>query len=337
MTSTSIPAIEQDRWAAWDAYLHASAGGFMQTSWWADFRVDAGYEHFGVILRHRGAIAGGALVLKFSAEGRRFYYVPDGPVLPPDPAEAEEVFAAILDAIEERRRADGNVSHLRIEPRWERLPDFVRGFHPVAGFADPYMEPRDTLWIDLQASDAELLAQMKPKGRYNIGVAYRHGVSVVEDDSDRGLTDFLDIYAETMERQGLEGKPADYFTRLMELLAPGRRGSLYFAECRGARLAAALVIRFGSRATYFFGGSRAVHRRVMAPYALHYGVMRRAREAGCRWYDFWGIAPGNAVDHPWRDITVFKRKFGGREINLVPTLDHVYDPAAYRAYAEAWR
>jgi hypothetical protein len=33
-----------------------------------------------------------------------------------------------------------------------------------------------------------------------------------------------------------------------------------------------------------------------------------------------------------QDISVFKRKFGGAELNLVPTLDYVYDSAAYRQY-----
>jgi hypothetical protein len=34
---------------------------------------------------------------------------------------------------------------------------------------------------------------------------------------------------------------------------------------------------------------------------------------------------------------VFKRKFGGVEVDLVPTLDLVYDPAAYETYRAAQR
>jgi lipid II:glycine glycyltransferase (peptidoglycan interpeptide bridge formation enzyme) len=70
----------------------------------------------------------------------------------------------------------------------------------------------------------------------------------------------------------------------------------------------------------------------MAPYLLHYEIMRGARAMGYECYDFWGIAPAGASDHPWQDISVFKRKFGGTEINLMPTLDYVYDPAAYDRY-----
>jgi lipid II:glycine glycyltransferase (peptidoglycan interpeptide bridge formation enzyme) len=50
------------------------------------------------------------------------------------------------------------------------------------------------------------------------------------------------------------------------------------------------------------------------------------------WYDFWGVAPRNADNHAWQDFSVFKRKFGGREVNLTRTLDLVYDRAAYDQY-----
>jgi hypothetical protein len=64
----------------------------------------------------------------------------------------------------------------------------------------------------------------------------------------------------------------------------------------------------------------------MAPYLLHCEIMRRAKALGHEWYDFWGVAPENETDHRRQNISVFKRKFGGLELNLVPTLDYVYDP-----------
>ena len=121
----------------------------------------------------------------------------------------------------------------------------------------------------------------------------------------------------------------------MPLLSTESRGSLFFAEYQGMRLATALVVYFGRRATYFFGGSLVVHRHVMAPYLLHFDIMCRARALGYEWYDLWGVAPEGAADHSWSDISVFKRKFGGQELALVPTLDHVYDPIAYERYT-AW-
>jgi lipid II:glycine glycyltransferase (peptidoglycan interpeptide bridge formation enzyme) len=331
------PPAATDRWASWDRFLAATpSAGFMQSSWWADFRTHAGYGYFGAVLRSGHRILGGAVVMRFSyAPEHCFYYIPDGPVLPEDESQAPEVFAAILDDVECHRRAEPEtVSHLRIEPRWFSLPGFVAGFRPVPVLGDGYMEPRDTLYVDLRPSEAGILAQMKPKGRYNIGLAQRHGVSVVEDNSERGLADFLAIYQDTAERQAFGAKPPDYFETLVSLLTSRQQGALYFAEYQGTRVAGAVVVWFGRRATYFYGGSLPPYRRVMAPYLLHYQIMLRAKAMGLDWYDFWGIAPADQPGHPWEGITTFKHKFGGVDIRLVPTLDYVYDRRSYDHYME---
>jgi len=329
-----------DCWKAWDDFVEAAPdSGFMQTSWWVEFRNYCGFENFGITLKDGNAIVGGAVVLKYlDSEDRGFYYIQDGPVLPGDPLAAEEVFRVILEDIEHRRKTEQQVvSHLRIEPRWLCLPGFVSGFRPIPPLTDIYLEARDTRCIDLRPSEAAILAQMKPKGRYNIGVARRHGVSIVEDTSAQGLADFQNLYEETATRKGRKAKPPDYFQVLVTLLSPMHRGSLFFAEYQGLRIATALVVYFGPRATYFFGGSRDIHRHVMAPYLLHFEVMRKAKELGHEWYDLWGIAPANVPDHPWQNISVFKSKLGGMEVHLVPTLDYVYDAAAYDAYVAGQR
>jgi lipid II:glycine glycyltransferase (peptidoglycan interpeptide bridge formation enzyme) len=66
----------------------------------------------------------------------------------------------------------------------------------------------------------------------------------------------------------------------------------------------------------------------MALYPPHYETMCRAKAMGYEWYDLWGVAPANEHDHPWQGVSVFKRRFGGMELNLVPTFDYVYDSAA---------
>lgn len=40
------PAPPRDRWCDWDRFVAQNpSGGFMQTSWWADFRAESGYRH----------------------------------------------------------------------------------------------------------------------------------------------------------------------------------------------------------------------------------------------------------------------------------------------------
>jgi lipid II:glycine glycyltransferase (peptidoglycan interpeptide bridge formation enzyme) len=330
----------KDRWSAWDRFVETTVEtGFMQSSWWVEFRNYCGFENFGITLADGETIVGGAVVLKYQySDERCFYYIQDGPVLPEEPEVAEAVFQAVFEAIEARRQTEPQVvSHLRIEPRWLSLPGFVSGFRPIRPLADSFLETRDTRCIDLRPAEAAILAQMKPKGRYNIGVARRHGVSVIEDTSEQGLRDFQAIYEETAARQGMKPKPPDYFERLVASFSPAHSGALFFAEYQGRRIATALVVYFGRKATYFFGGSGDTDRQVMAPYLLHFEVMRAARARGLEWYDLWGIEPADEPEHPWHNFSVFKAKFGGLEVHLVPTLDYVYDQAAYDGYVAGQR
>src|SRR5262245_6257886 len=218
---------ESGKWTAWEKFLESRSNtGFRQSSWYAAFRgAYHGWKHFGSVLRDGETVVGGAVVFARSfAPKKSYYYIPDGPVLlesDPDD-EQEQVFRTIMESIEEKRQNEQHViSHLCINPRWEHVPGFATGFQESSHY---YGSPRDTLCIDLNASESAILAQMKPKGRYNIGVARRYGVSVVEDVSPQGIQDFLNIYGETFDRKGLHRLDPDYFHTLIPLLSPPARG-----------------------------------------------------------------------------------------------------------------
>jgi peptidoglycan pentaglycine glycine transferase (the first glycine) len=90
------------------------------------------------------------------------------------------------------------------------------------------------------------------------------------------------------------------------------------------------VVYFGPRATYFCGGSRTLNRQVMAPYLMHFEIMRYAKARGHECYDLWGLR--HLTSRGIRNFSAFKTKFGGEEVHLAPTLGVVLDAAAYDQY-----
>ncbi len=307
----------------------------MQSAGWIRCRAEDGYSHMAIMLRdEERRLAGGAVVGRWEyGDNQAFYYIQEGPLLPDEPELAQAVMNAVLARLAQHRRDDAAVvSHLRIEPRRTHWPEFA-----AAGFEPPwrddrFREPRHTHCVDLRAAEHERLQAMKPKGRYNVGLARRHDVAVVEDNTDRGLDDFLAIRDDTARRQDLKRRSRRYFAAMQREFGP--RAQLFFAELAGRRLACALVIRFGERATYLYGGSLEDQREVMAPYLLHHEIMNRMAATGCTSYDFWGTAPPGQPGHAWAGISAFKRKFGGAEIAHVPTLDHIYDRTAYARFVD---
>ena len=229
------------------------------------------------------------------------------------PGRAALLFAAIRrEACRLRRRTDSIL--WRIEPRLAPpLPPYLRGFVRAPVDLDPF----ETNEVDLSGGMAGVLARMTSKGRYNVGLARRHGVEVEVTTDPASAARFHPLLAETAARQGFAAEPLCYLMDLAATLFPARMAAAFFATYRGETLAAAIAVFFGPRATYLYGASRREHREVMAPSALQAAIMASAIDRGCTTYDLYGIdAQGDRADHAYRRLSQFKRQFGGREPRL---------------------
>lgn len=305
--------------------------GFMQSSWYLHVMEQFGWGYFDAFLLDDSEqiYAGGRVLVNHIDEKHVYFYMPDGPALSDDPAQARVEFEQIAAYIHHtQQQYEKVVTHLRIEPRWLKRPDFIDSAHEIASWD----EPRDTLYIDLRPPEAEILANMKPKGRYNIKVAERHGVDVKVDNSSEGVENFLRLYQNTLSRKGVHALNTDYMRFLMQTTLGRNCSSVYFANYNNQTLAAAFIVYHGNMATYFWAGSSDQHSNIMAPYLLNFRAMQDAKGRGCDWYDFYGISPIDAEPGGLDNVTRFKSKFGGVEQRFVATMDFFFDEAGYEKF-----
>lgn len=187
-----------------------------------------------------------------------------------------------------------------------------------------------TIVIDLDQPEDTILAQMKPKGRYNIKVAEKHGVVV---RASRDIDAFYSLVSDTSSRDGFTPLPKDHYHRFLEHL-PGSLLLLAYSP-EQEPIAGLLNVLWNKQAIYYYGASSHAHRASMAPYLLQWEAIKFAKKAKCRTYDLLGIAPSSDADgsHPWRGITAFKEKFGGRVVNYPPEQQIVLRPLVQWAFA----
>lgn len=185
---------------------------------------------------------------------------------------------------------------------------------PGALSSKRHVQPTATRVISLQASEAEILVQMHPKGRYNIGVAQKAGVTIREG----GKTDmeaFYTLLEKTSRRDGFRIAQKSQYKNFLADLAGSM---LLIAEYQQRPVAGLLGVMWNGGSIYYYGASRYEDRALMAPYALQWAAMQRSKASGCLTYDLLGVSPEPApTQDPWRGISDFKRKFGG-EIRLYP-------------------
>ncbi len=202
-------------------------------------------------------------------------------------------------------------------------------------FSSDQVQFRNTVWIDLTASEEELLARMKQKTRYNVRLAARKGVTVrpgTEDD----LGMLYRMYAETSVRDGFVIRDEAYYRTVWQtfLRAGEPRCEPLIAEVEGEPVAALFLFLFAGRAYYLYGMSRRAHREKMPNYLLQWEAMRRAKSAGCTLYDLWG-APDvfDERDGMW-GVYRFKSGLGGEVVRTLGAWDYPARPFWYRLYTQ---
>ena len=297
---------------AWESAVRANpACGFMQSLVWAEFQEHQGIEVYPRAWLRDGRIEGGAIFHAVrSLDGPGILVTPGGPLVPWNDLErAGPLFEAIRrEACRLRRRTGGIL--WRIEPRLAPpLPPCVRDFVRAPVDLDPF----ETSEVDLTGGMPAVLARMTSKGRYNVGLAGRHGVEVEMTSDPASAARFHPLLAETAARQRFAAEPLCYLMDLAATLFPAGMAAAFFAAYRGEILAAAIVVFHGLRATYLYGASRPAHRSVMAPYALQAAIMAEAIGRGCATYDLYGIDATGRPDHSYRLLSRFKRRFGGAD------------------------
>lgn len=177
--------------------------------------------------------------------------------------------------------------------------------------------------IDLTRSEEDILKQMKPKGRYNIRVAKKHGV-VVKDSDD--IDAFHTLVKETSVRDKFTALSKEKYLSFLKHIPKAFLLLAYEPE-KNEPIAGLLGVIWNKVGIYYYGASSYAHRANMAPYALQWKSMQFCKDRGCKTYDLLGVAPPDApADHPWSGITNFKEKFGGALVTYPPEQEIVLKP-----------
>lgn len=264
---------------------------------WDSFQKSIGRKTW--IIKTDGAYA---LVVQHKMSfGLNWLEVPRGPLF-----KDEKSLSEILKMIEDLGKKEKAVFVRLSSYDGLRITDYgLRGIQT----AKSDHHPETSLIIDLTKSDEEILAQMKPKGRYNIKVAEKHNVIVTKAGD---IDSFYAILSKTANRDGFHVHPKSYYQNMMSTL--GEYVKLLLAEYEGKIIAGGIFVYLDEWGIYYYGASDNEYRNVMAPYLVQWEAIKEAKKRGCRYYDFLGIAPENAKKHPWAGVTEFKKKFGGETV-----------------------
>lgn len=309
----------------------------LQTQQWANLKVSQGW------LKHE--VEGIFVLEKRLPFGKSFLYAPEASW----ECKALHILAIFLEKIQKIAK-DRNAIFLRLEILDEKRAEIIEKLKKekfIKSFEE--LQPEWRQIIDISKSEEEILAQMKPKGRYNIKVSQKHGVEATICPIDRlndGIEIFYDLYEQTAQYQKLTLRDKKYFLEMMKSLYPRGEAAIIIVRSNHVPLAAIIITFYRGVASYLYGGTSRLHKEVMAPYAGHWQAILEAKKRGCKIYDLLAVAPPDAGEkpangearqgrHKYANLTFFKEQFGGRKVNITGSWDLIYKPFWYKMFKTA--
>lgn len=322
---------------AWNSgLLKFPAPHVLQTWEWGEVKDLTGWRAFPLRFEVGDHVLAQALLLRRSLPGLPLGlgYIPKGPVL--DWTRQKDV-ARVLDALAQVAR-HRRLLFLKIDPDVD--PETPAGQSVLAlmrarGWllSPQQIQFRNTVLLDLDGSEEDLLARMKAKWRYNIRLAQRRGVRVRAGNAE-DLPTFYALYAETARRDRFLIRPYRYYEQVWRHFLAREMAVLLLAEWKETPVAGLMLFLFGRRAWYMYGASAGGDaRRHMPNHLLQWEAMRAARERGCTVYDLWGAPDELHRDDPMWGVYRFKEGFGGRFQRWLGAWDLPVYPTLYRLYA----
>ncbi len=264
----------------------------------------------------------------------RYLYIPKGPIFSPMEDDKESVNENIQQIILQAKKE--KVRWIRIEPENESTLEVIqKNFSGKIVKSPRSIQPQEIFVIDITKEKELILAQMKPKTRYNIRLAEKRGVKIFTTREEKYKQAFYDLVVKTSDRKKIYPHSKAYYEKFFDVFSE-TLCQLFIAEYEGKVLAANICIFFQGRAIYLHGGSSDEARDVMAPYLLQWRQIEYAKNSGCTEYDFGGVhlVSENEDTNDWSGITRFKRGFSPHtKSRLFPgTYDIILHPMMYTVY-----
>lgn len=312
----------------------------LQSEFWARLKGQFGWTPFPVKIVYNNSSFSMLILLRNFGFGLHIGYVPMGPPISEPGAGKEELLISIAE--ECKQLFPHNITFVRFDLPWGRYgkdtyPDSLTpGRVIVKAQAD--IQPRHTVILRIDRPDDDILASMKHKTRYNIRLSGRKGVKVRESGAEN-LSEWYDLYRETAVRDRIALHSPEYYSSFFHLAKEFTHQKisvkLLTARVEGELVAGIIIAIKGETAWYMYGASSNKKRNCMPNHALQWEAIRLARQAGCRFYDFFGIPKGDDPRDPMHGLYRFKTGFGGDFFHRYGSYDVILNPLYYRGYTIA--
>jgi lipid II:glycine glycyltransferase (peptidoglycan interpeptide bridge formation enzyme) len=320
----------------WNRFVKGYDNTTFIDSWtWGDFENLLGSKFHRVAVYRDDDMVAALPIKKVTALRGRYLHLRHAPVMDWEDVELAKQVVKYL----RRRALRGGWHFVRMSPPLFKSPlnqDILEDLGLIESSSHD-VDAENTLVVDLTKTEEELMSYMRKNTRYYIRRAKRDGISVITTSGMENFDTFWEIFIDSVDRNDWAAYSKDYVKTEYELFSSRGMSRMFFSMYEDKAIAAAIFTYFNGQSFYHHSGSLSEYRDLPATYPLIWEAMKYAKDEGYKKFNLWGVSPEDDKEHPWYGLSLFKRGFGGGEVNLVHAKDLIVYPFAHitRAY-ERW-
>jgi len=310
-----------------DFTLNYPNSNFLQSFNWGEFHKALGKKIKRIGIFEEEKLVGAMLCIAEKAKRATYLTVPGGPLINWDKKQCVDIFRKTLQELAKKEGA----SFVRVRPQILETKDNSNLFMNL-GFknAPMHLHAELTHQLDLTNNKDLLLADMRKTTRYEIKKAINLGIKIIISQSLDDIDEFYKLQSETAKRQGFVEFSKKFLKEQFAAFAKDNQVILYTAFLNKVKLAQAIIIFYGEEADYHYGASTIEGRKYPGAYLIQWEAIKEAKKRGMKRYNFWGVAPKEQKDHRFYGVSIFKRGFGGQDVEYMHARDLIVNPLAYK-------
>lgn len=298
---------------------------FLQSWNWGEFSKLMGQKIWRLGVYHNEELLATCLIVKVKAKRGTFLMAEHGPNIKLKVKnEKLKILENLLEELKKIAKKE-KASFIRFCPIWERTDTNEEVFKSL-GFrnAPIHVHPEVSWVLDLDKSEEDLLYGMRKTTRYLIRQAQKNpDIQIIKTQSLEDLEKFYQIYQETASRHNFVPFSFEFLKKQLEVFKKDNQILIFLGKYKNEIVSGAVVVYWQNGAFYHHGASLRKYSKIPVSYLVQWEAIKEAKNRGCNFYSFWGIAPDNRPNHPWKGLTLFKKGFGGRKEEYVSTKDYI--------------
>ena len=315
----------QDKKTWEDFVLTQQPKTFLQSWNWGETNKKMGDKIFRLGIFENNQIVGAALMIEQKARRGPHFIIPGGPLIDWTNKSLVGFFVKTIKDLAVLKGA----WFIRIRPELINSIESQNLLRKLGFVSSPmHLHAESTQVIPIDKNDDEILYGMRKNTRYLIRKSLKVGLEFDSTANAKGYLILKRLQSVTAKRHKFVGFSPKLFKAQLENFGADKQAQLFVCKLKNKILAAAIIVFYGDTAYYHYSGSIGDYKKIPYSYFLQWKIIQQSKKRGLKFYNLWGVAPNTNTRHRYSGVTIFKKGFGGDQIDWI----HAHDLPTSRFY-----